>query len=409
LEKLNYYIPGGTILETSFWSSTKGAAAELYEFLFEKDWPSWLAGILIAVVCIFYVLWRNPWGVVAGYRNWGDWFFYPIGVFQKRPLSPLMHNFSLSNLGLLGGALASSLMARQFRVTRAPGIEYAKAVVGGILMGFGSVLAAGCNIGGFYIAIGTFSASGFAMMFGMIGGTYLGVKYLLWEVEKFPTLSSRPPAVKPGKTGINWAKVQPYIGAAIMILIVLLFYVYAEAGKTMLGGFLFLGMLIGLLLHRSRFCFVASFRDFFMTGEPKMLIAVGISTLVFAFGMAALKVLFIAEEDVGIYNRFWLGGLSGGLVFGFGMQLAGGCGSSTLWRSAEGNTKLWVSLIFFALSTSFFYQLLNDYGWLEKLGQAVYLPAVLTWEVTLPLYVLFFFLWIMIAIWNEKTQKFVIF
>jgi uncharacterized membrane protein YedE/YeeE len=319
-----------------------------------------------------------------------------------------MHNFSLSNLGLLGGALASSLMARQFRVTRAPGIEYAKGVVGGILMGFGSVLAAGCNIGGYYIAIGTFSASGFAMMFGMIGGTFLGVKYLLWEVEKFPTLSSRPPAVKPGKTGINWAKVQPYIGAAILILIVLLFYVYAEGGKSMLGGFLFLGMLIGFLLHRSRFCFVASFRDFFMTGESKFLIAVGISTVVFAFGMAALKALFIAEEDVGVLNRFWLGGLSGGLVFGFGMVLAGGCGSSSLWRSAEGNTKLWVTIIFFALSTSFFYQLLTDYGWLKKLGQAVYLARVLTWEVTLPLYVLFFFLLIMIAIWNEKTQKFVI-
>lgn len=396
-------------METSFWGSTKEAAAELYEFLFEKDWPPWIAGILIAVVCIFYVLWRNPWGVVAGFRNWGDWFFYAIGVFQERPLSPLMHNFSLSNLGLLGGALASSLMARQFKVTRAPGIEYVKAVVGGILMGFGSVLAAGCNVGGFYIAIGTFSASGFAMMFGMIGGTYLGLKYLLWEMEKFPARSCRPTTIQPGKTGINWAKVQPYIGAAIAILIVMLFYVYAETGKTMLGGFLFLGMLIGFLLHRSRFCFVASFRDFFMTGESKMVIAGAISTLFFAFGMAALKVLFIAEEDVGIYNRFWLGGLSGGLVFGFGMQLAGGCGSSTLWRAAEGNTKLWVSVIFFALSFSFFYPLLNNHGWLEKLGQAVYLPAVLTWEVTLPLYVLFFTLWIMVAIWNEKTQKFVIF
>jgi uncharacterized membrane protein YedE/YeeE len=396
-------------LETSFWGSTKEAAAELYEFLFEKDWAPWITGILIAVVCIFYVLWRNPWGVVAGFRNWGDWFFYAIGVLQERPLSPLMHNFSLSNLGLLGGALASSLMARQFKVTRAPGIEYVKAVVGGILMGFGSVLAAGCNVGGFYIAIGTFSASGFAMMFGMIGGTYLGLKYLLWEMEKFPARSSRPTTIQPGKTGINWAKVQPYIGAAIAILIVLLFYVYAETGKTMLGGFLFLGMLMGFLLHRSRFCFVASFRDFFMTGASKMVIAGAISTLLFAFGMAALKVLFIAEEDVGIYNRFWLGGLSGGLVFGFGMQLAGGCGSSTLWRAAEGNTKLWVSVISFALSFSFFYPLLNNLGWLEKLGQAVYLPAVLTWEVTLPLYVLFFLLWIMIAIWNEKTQKFVIF
>jgi uncharacterized membrane protein YedE/YeeE len=168
-------------------------------------------------------------------------------------------------------------------------------------------------------------------------------------------------------------------------------------------------MLMGFLLHRSRFCFVASFRDFFMTGSSKMVLAGAISTLLLAFGMAALKVLFIAEEDVGVYNRFWLGGLMGGVVFGFGMQLAGGCGSSTLWRCSEGNTKLWVSMIFFALSFSFFYPLLSGSGWLDKLGHAVYLPALLTWGVTLPLYVLFFFLWVAVAVWNEKTQKYVVF
>ncbi len=395
------------VSEDSFVSSTKEEGKNLYSALFDKDWPPWIAGLLLAVIAMIYVLWRNPWGVIAGYRNWGDWFFYGIGMVSERPLSPLMHNFSLSNIGLLGGALASSLLARQWRFNRQPGIEYAKALVGGVLMGFGSVLAAGCNVGGFYIAIGTFSASGFAMMAGMIIGSYLALRYLLWEIEKFPSKAPAAPAEKSGK--IDWKRIQPYIGGGIIILIVILFYVYGAMDQTSMGGFLFLGMLIGLVMHRSRFCFVAAFRDFFMTGEWKMLRAVALSIVVYALLMAVLKWLYIADEGLGVYNRFWLGGVGGGIIFGFGMVLAGGCGSSTLWRAGEGNTKLWVTLVPFCLSMSFFYPLLQNAGWFDKLGSAVYLPAVFSWQWTLPLYGIFFLLWVLIAAWNEKSEKFVIF
>jgi len=394
----------------SFWSSTKEEARGLYAALFDKDWPPWMAGLLLAVICTVYVLWRNPWGVIAGYRNWGDWFFYGIGTFADRPLSPLMHNFSLSNIGLLGGALASSLLARQWRFNRQPGIEYIKALVGGVLMGFGSVVAAGCNVGGFYIAVGTFSASGFAMMAGMIIGTYFALRYLLWEIEKFPSKASPPAAPASEKTRkIDWNKVQPYIGGAIILVIIALFYVYGAMDQTMLGGFLFLGMLVGLVMHRSRFCFVAAFRDVFMTGESKMVRAVALSIVAYALLMAVLKWLYITEDGIGVYNRFWLGGLGGGIIFGFGMVLAGGCGSSSLWRAGEGNTKLWVALVPFCLSMSFFYPLLQNAGWFDKLGSAVYLPAVFSWEWTLPLYGIFFLLWVLIALWNEKSEKLVIF
>jgi uncharacterized protein len=396
------------VSENGFVDSTREEAKSLYAALFEKDWPPWIAGLLLAVICTVYVLWRNPWGVIAGYRNWGDWFFYGIGMFSERPLSPLMHNFSLSNIGLLGGALASALLARQWRFNRQPGIEYAKAVVGGVLMGFGSVLAAGCNVGGFYIAIGTFSASGFAMMAGMIIGSYLALRYLLWEIEKFP---SRPPAPASAKKngGFDWVRIQPYIGGAVIIFIVVLFYIYGAMDQTSLGGFLFLGMLIGLVMHRSRFCFVAGFRDFFMTGESRMLRAVALSIVAYALLMAVLKWLYIADEGLGVYNRFWLGGFGGGIIFGIGMVLAGGCGSSTLWRAGEGNTKIWVALVPFCLSMSYFYPLLQNAGWFDKLGSAVFLPAVFSWQWTLPLYGIFFLLWVLIAAWNERTEKLVIF
>jgi uncharacterized membrane protein YedE/YeeE len=49
-------------------------------------------------------------------------------------------------------------------------------------------------------------------------------------------------------------------------------------------------------------------------------------------------------------NLIWLSHLVGGLLFGFGMTLASGCGSRTLIRMGAGNLKSLVVIVFLALS-----------------------------------------------------------
>ncbi|MEJ2656732.1 MAG: YeeE/YedE thiosulfate transporter family protein [Desulfobacterales bacterium] len=382
----------------------------LYSTVFEQEWPAWLAGMLIAIIALMIFLWESPWTIAAGYNDWGNWFWHLANVYDKRPLVPWLHPVSLSNTGILIGAFASALMARQFKIRRAPKLEYAKGLAGGIFMGIGASMAKGCNVGGFFSAVAMLSAGGFAMMLGLGIGAWIGLRYLLWEMEHLPSQAvySKPKEASASKT-FDWLKIQPYFGGLTAIGVVAAFYIYASIDKTTAGGWLFFGFLIGLVMHRSRFCFVRAFRDPFMTGEAKMVKAVALSLIVYFAGVSVIKGAYIVDPGMGIYHPFVLGCLIGGFLFGIGMLLAGGCASSTLWRVGEGQTKLMVTMVSFALTNSLTAKFLEVSGINGKLGHDIFLPNVLTWQITIPLLLAFFLAWILVAVWNEKTEKFVVF
>ena len=93
------------------------------------------------------------------------------------------------------------------------------------------------------------------MMIGLGGGAWIGLKYLLWELEHLP---AKPLSQKDGSgpfPGINWDRVQPYIGTGVVVAVIAAFYAYATFDKAPIGGLLFMGFLIGLVMHRDRFCF----------------------------------------------------------------------------------------------------------------------------------------------------------
>jgi hypothetical protein len=146
-----------------------------------------------------------------------------------------------------------------------------------------------------------------------------------------------------------------------------------------------------------------------MTGEADMVKVVAFSLVVYGSGVAVLKSLFIISETMGVNQPFFIGSFAGGTIFGVGMLLAGGCASSTLWRSAEGHTKLFVTLISFALTNSLGKFYLSKTAFFEKLGSEIYIPQFLSWKYTIPAFMLFLLVWVLTAIWNEKTEKFVIF
>jgi uncharacterized membrane protein YedE/YeeE len=396
--------------EVTFLGSLKEESRKDYIAIFETEWPLWVGGILLAFLAIMMILWARPWGVAAGVRNWGDWVFYFIGVQGSRPTSPLLHTTSVMNIGLLAGAVASSLMGRQFAVRRAPNIEYLKGLAGGILMGIGAALARGCNVGGFFSAIGTLSLGGFAMMIGLMAGAFIGFRYLVWELnalQRKPMSAPKPKAA--GKVKIDWGKVQPYLGVIMLVLGLVAFRVYANIHYTDIGGLLLFGLLIGFVMHRSRFCFVRAFRCPFMTGDAEMVRAVAMSLFIYAFGSMIIKWRGIQPELMGVYHPFWFGSLIGGVIFGIGMVIAGGCGSGTLWRAAEGQTKLWVALVGFALSQSLVYMFLRRADLLDKLGRAIFMPDLFSWQLTMPILAIILIFWAFVAIWNEKAEKFVIF
>jgi uncharacterized membrane protein YedE/YeeE len=246
--------------------------------------------------------------------------------------------------------------------------------------------------------------SGLAMMVGLVIGAWIGLRYLLWEMEHLPqqSVDQRPP-------GDRWVKVQPYFGATFIVLVVGAFYLYSVFDITDLGGLLFFGFLIGLIMHRSRFCFVRAFRCPFMTGDAEMVKVVAMSLMIYGMGTAVIKWAWIQEPSMGVNHNFWFGSLLGGLIFGIGMLIAGGCASSTLWRIGEGQTKMVVTLLAFAMTNSLLAAGLESHNLYDKLGNGVFIPDTLTWYITVPAFLIFFVFWAFVAIWNEKSEKFVIF
>jgi len=162
-------------------------------------------------------------------------------------------------------------------------------------------------------------------------------------------------------------------------------------------------------MHRSRFCFVRAFRCPFMTGEADMVRVVAMSLMIYGAGAAIIKWAWLKEPMIGVHHPFLFGSLGGGIVFGIGMILAGGCASSTLWRIGEGHLKLVVTLIGFSLANSITSKILIAYDFKDKLGKGIFMPDLFSWPLIIPIFIFFFMFWVFLAIWNEETEKFVIF
>ncbi|AKO45231.1 YeeE/YedE family protein [[Haemophilus] ducreyi] len=111
---------------------------------------------------------------------------------------------------------------------------------------------------------------------------------------------------------------------------------------------LFIGLLFGILLQRGQFCFVAGFRNLFKQADLRfltaLLLAISIQAIGF-FSLAKFGLITIPTTSLPL-----LATLSGGFLFGFGMQLANACVSGACLRASEGVFGGWIVLCCFALT-----------------------------------------------------------
>ena len=375
-----------------------------YAKLFDKQWPMWVGGLLFGVLNVFMFAFEKAWSVADGVRNWGNWFFNSVEVTEITIINPHLYSTSILNFGIIAGALASALLAKQFQVRSAPTRELSKAIIGGTLMGIGASLSFGCNIGGFFSAISALSMSGVAMMGGLMIGSLIGLKLLVWEITYLS------PSASPVSKDVlrKQKKNQPLLGVIILLVGILLAVVYDELDYSIRSGFLIFGLVIGIIMQRTRFCFVRAFREPFMTGDGGASKAVALAVFISVIGFSILKWSDMKDWESQVFAGFWFGSLVGGIIFGIGMSLTGGCASGTLWRAGEGHIKLWIALIAFALSGSYFREWLAISGWSMKLGEALFIPDLIGWKMGVFSICLLMVVWYLIVSWNEATRKLVI-
>ena len=114
-----------------------------------------------------------------------------------------------------------------------------------------------------------------------------------------------------------------------------------------------LGVLFGAIAQRTHFCTMGAVADIVNIGDWSRMrmwvLAIAVAMLGFN-AMVALGWLKASDSLYAGSSLPWLSAVVGGLMFGFGMVLASGCGSKTLVRIGGGNLKSLVVFIVLALA-----------------------------------------------------------
>ncbi len=111
----------------------------------------------------------------------------------------------------------------------------------------------------------------------------------------------------------------------------------------------FLAVVFGYVANKTSFCTMGAVSDVVNMGEWGRMRAWLLAMAVAILGTNLLVYLGLLDIGQTYYTRgtiYWGGALIGGLIFGVGMTLAGGCGQRTLVRLGGGNLKSVVVFLF---------------------------------------------------------------
>ncbi len=124
---------------------------------------------------------------------------------------------------------------------------------------------------------------------------------------------------------------------------------------TLVTGGLTLGLVFGAVVQRSRLCMMAAVSNQVLMGDRRQIDAYLVAVAVAILGTQALESggwVAIAESSYRSARIDWLGTSLGGLMFGFGTTLAGGCAARILVGAAEGSGSALLALLAFALAAT---------------------------------------------------------
>jgi hypothetical protein len=150
-----------------------------------------IGGIAIGLLCVaVFAAGGHPWSVTYGYTLWGAKIFSALGYdfshagFWQWPgnkqalaSSVLSDTSSLTDFGMLFGAMAAAAASKPFAAGAWPPVKsLLAAAVGGLLMGWGARLGFGCNIGAFVGGVASGSLHGWVWFAAALPGCLIGIR-----------------------------------------------------------------------------------------------------------------------------------------------------------------------------------------------------------------------------------------
>ncbi len=133
------------------------------------------------------------WYVTTQEAQWVGWVFQKLGAENMDNIyfgyvngipNPVVNPADWMSLALIGGAAVMALLQNEFKFKKTT-VELATwAIIGGSLMGIGSRLGLGCNVGAFFVRVSQGDPSGWLFGLGMIAGAFVGVRFFNWWTER---------------------------------------------------------------------------------------------------------------------------------------------------------------------------------------------------------------------------------
>ncbi len=160
--------------------------------VFVERWPGVVGGVSVGALATAVYLRATPLGVTA---EWGrlarlagsrfGWISDTLpGLDSLRGCNPVeaANIFSpnaLFVIGLVSAAAIGGLVAGQFQPRKYGPLHLILALIGGVLLGFGSLISLGCTIGTLLSGVHALAVSGWLFGAAMVAGVYVGVQLMI--------------------------------------------------------------------------------------------------------------------------------------------------------------------------------------------------------------------------------------
>lgn len=175
-----------------------------------------------------------------------------------------------------------------------------------------------------------------------------------------------------------------WLVSAAIALIAVAILIAAERAQARLAVYWALGLGLGFVLQRGRLCFAGAFRDQFLMRNGTMMRAIIVGLALVTPVFALIEARAVPEPSFGAVAAgahvvpLGLNLGVGGLLFGIGMVVAGGCVSGTLYRIGEGYVASWAALFGILLGLSLAAHSWNAwYTWTIQAAPIGWLPTSL--------------------------------
>lgn len=203
---------------------------------------------------------------------------------------------------------------------------------------------------------------------------------------------------------------QPRTGLLLLIFCMVV-GVFFALWSPLHAFYWFSGLGFGYILQKSRFCFTASFRDPHLLGSTivtrAVLAALGLTTIGFALIKYGHVLLSLPMPGMDYVQPIGLYTLAGGMLFGVGMVVAGGCASGVLMRVGDGFLIQMVVLFFFVIGSLLG---VRDLPWWRSgfslVENGIFLPDLFGWPLALGIQLLVLALLYRFAkVWEERKMN----